>query len=135
VAGLEVTRGPVSPARVRQLVDQVLAAEDASGLAISVGFASAKDMARLNRQHRGQTGPTDVLSWPFDETFPQGPGGEVVICPEAAEATARDLNKPQAETLDLLIVHGVLHLLGYEDDTAAGRARMDQRTGEVLASG
>lgn len=76
------------------------------------------EMADINREHRDRPEPTDVLSFPVDGPealdWPAGGPppelGDVVICPEAAE-----------EPLTTLVVHGVLHLLGYDHETDDGR--------------
>jgi probable rRNA maturation factor len=78
---------------------------------VAVAFVDAARIAELNAQHRGKEGPTDVLSFPIDETGPAaGPRelGDVVICPE--------------HTVDLreAIVHGVLHLTGMDHETDDG---------------
>jgi probable rRNA maturation factor len=68
-------------------------------------------MRQLNREHRGRDSPTDVLSFPVDETGPTaGPRelGDVVICPEHT----RDLTEAT--------VHGVLHLCGYDHEVDGG---------------
>ena len=65
----------------------------------------------LNRDHRGRDEPTDVLSFPVDEAAPvAGPRelGDVIICPE------------HTEDLTEAVVHGVLHLCGYDHETDAG---------------
>jgi probable rRNA maturation factor len=65
----------------------------------------------LNRDHRGRDEPTDVLSFPVDEAAPAaGPRelGDVIICPE------------HAEDLTEAVVHGVLHLCGYDHETDSG---------------
>jgi probable rRNA maturation factor len=72
----------------------------------------------LNRDHRGNDSPTDVLSFPVDETGPAaGPRelGDVVICPE------------HTEDLTEAVVHGVLHLCGYDHETDAGEMLALQR--------
>lgn len=111
--------------RIAALVRRTLRAEGRSRSRVSVSFVDTPTMERLNREHRGQPRPTDVLSWPFDETFPQGPGGEVIVCREQADPG-------QPDAVDRLIVHGVLHLLGYEDTTAAGLAEMERRTDRIM---
>jgi probable rRNA maturation factor len=65
----------------------------------------------LNREHRGRDEPTDVLSFPVDERGPAGGPrelGDVVICPEHTQDLAE------------AVVHGVLHLCGYDHETDAG---------------
>ena len=78
---------------------------------VAVEFVDAARIAELNGAHRGKEGPTDVLSFPVDESEPaHGPRelGDVVICPEHTE--------------DLLeaVVHGVLHLTGMDHETDEG---------------
>jgi probable rRNA maturation factor len=78
---------------------------------VAVEFVDAERIAELNEQHRGKSGPTDVLSFPVDEAgTAAGPRelGDVVICPEHTE--------------DLLeaVVHGVLHLTGMDHERDDG---------------
>jgi probable rRNA maturation factor len=75
------------------------------------------EMARINGEHRGKPEPTDVLSFPidgaealdWDDDGPPPELGDVIICPEAAQ-----------EPLETLVVHGVLHLLGYDHESDDG---------------
>ena len=78
---------------------------------LAVEFVTAERIAELNGAHRGKPGPTDVLSFPVDQSGePFGPRelGDVVICPEHTE--------------DMLeaVVHGVLHLTGMDHETDEG---------------
>jgi probable rRNA maturation factor len=90
------------------------AALDAAGVAdghLAVDFVDADAIQALNREHRGRDTPTDVLSFPIDEGGPAaGPRelGDVVICPE------------HTADLDEAVVHGVLHLCGYDHETDGG---------------
>ena len=78
---------------------------------LAIELVDAGRIAALNREHRGREGPTDVLSFPVDEREPSaGPRelGDVVICPEHTEDLAE------------AVVHGVLHLCGYDHETDDG---------------
>ena len=99
---------------------------------LSIALVDDEEMARLNEQYRGVAGPTDVLSFGCDEPCAT-PGdepitlGDVVIAPAVAERQAAELGHSVEHELDVLLVHGVLHLLGYdheaEDDAGAMAAR------------
>ena len=79
-------------------------------------------MATLNERWMEATGATDVLAFPIDELRPglvnedpdEGVLGDLVICPAVAERQAKDAGHPTEDELDLLTVHGILHLLGYD---------------------
>ena len=79
-------------------------------------------IAELNEQWMDKTGPTDVLAFPMDELRPglvneepeEGVLGDLVLCPTVAERQAKDAGHSTADEVDLLIVHGILHLLGYD---------------------
>ena len=110
------------------------AAEGAVG-EISLLLVSPGRMAELHEEHMGEPGPTDVLSFPVDGlvTEPPAPGaspvlvGEVVVCPAVALAQADPGPTGLDAELDLLVVHGVLHLLGHDHDTQEAAARMRER--------
>ena len=104
-----------------------LAALDAAGVDdghLAVAFADAEAIRALNREHRGIDSPTDVLSFPVDEDgSAAGPRelGDVVICPE------------HTEDLTEAVVHGVLHLCGYDHESDAGEMiALQQRVLERL---
>jgi probable rRNA maturation factor len=79
-------------------------------------------IAELNEHWMEKTGPTDVLAFPMDELRPglvneepeEGVLGDLVLCPAVAERQARDAGHPTRDEIDLLTVHGILHLLGYD---------------------
>jgi probable rRNA maturation factor len=99
---------------------------------LSVALVDEEEMAHLNEQYRGVEGATDVLSFGCDDPCPT-PGdepitlGDVVIAPAVAERQAAELGHSVEHELDVLLVHGVLHLLGYDheapDDAGAMAAR------------
>jgi len=99
---------------------------------LEVALVGDAMMARLNRRYHDQGGSTDVL------TFPSalGPGsrviGEVVISLPRARVQARRFGQPMRREVALLLVHGVLHLRGYDDRTPAAAARMQARAEAIL---
>jgi len=125
---------PVDVDRLGDVARRVAAAEGATG-EISIILVDAGRIAELNREHLGGTGPTDVLAFPIDGLVrdpqdPDGPPvviGEILLCPEIALAQAPPGDEGLAGELDLLVAHGVLHLLGYDHDTEDHAAAMRQR--------
>jgi probable rRNA maturation factor len=90
---------------------------------LAVALVGEADIRALNSQHRGEDRPTDVLSFPMDQTAPAaGPRelGDVVICPE------------HTENLVEAVVHGVLHVCGYDHETDSGEMLELQR--DILAA-
>ncbi len=117
---------------VAALVAAVLRRE-ATVAGLSVAFLSQEAMAELNERYRGVAGPTDVLSFPAgddggwpepEEIYQPAPYlGDVVVCPAVAQANAAGDRIELGEELRRLIVHGVLHLLGYDHETDEGEMR------------
>ena len=96
---------------MRPAAEAALAAAGVGEGHLAVAFVEAGEIARLNREHRDLDRPTDVLSFPVDEVGPVvGPRelGDVVICPE------------HTEDLTEAVVHGVLHLCGYDHEADNG---------------
>lgn len=89
---------------------------------------------QLNRQWRGKDKPTDVLSWPQSEADEPLSAylGDVVISRDTAERQATARGWALEDELALLLVHGILHLLGHEDDTEEGSEQMKVIEREIL---
>lgn len=98
---------------------------------VTLVFAGEQRMRTLNKRHRGKDSVTDVLSF-FDGTA--GYWGEIIICPEQLERQARELNTSYREELLFIVVHGLLHLGGYSDETAAGWEEMQILGTKLCAS-
>ena len=96
-------------------------------------------IARLNEQHLGHDGPTDVLAFPIDEPGESplaGPAilGDVVICPAVARRQAAERDVSEHSELQLLTVHGILHLLGMDHAEPDEQRAMFTLTDELLAA-
>jgi probable rRNA maturation factor len=131
---------PVDEVRLIALARHALDAEGVEGnTELSLLFVSSDHMKRLNARFAGQDHATDVLAFPMmdDEDEDDEDAtllGDVVICPQVAEGHARRLGHSLDRELDTLLVHGTLHLLGYDHQGQADKARMNKRVNEVLSS-
>lgn len=118
----------------------VLRMEEApDGVELSVALVSDDEMARLNGQYRGKEGPTDVLSFGCDDPCPAEAGepvtlGDVIIAPDVAVAQAADYGTTVEAELNLLLVHGILHLLGYDHESDEDAAAMQAREQLLLTA-
>ena len=130
---------------VRKIAHKVLKAEGvASPLEISLVFTDSETVRRLNRDYRGVDEPTDVLAFymlPQKETTPTfvlPPDGitrigEVIISYPQAVEQAKEQGHSVEQELALLIIHGILHLLGYDHEQPEEEAKMRAREKELLA--
>ena len=108
-------------ATVRRAVEKVLKGEQRYA-ALSVTFVGPTRIQTLNREHLGHDRPTDVIS--FALTGPDGElVGDVYICGAVAAKQAKALRVPLKEELVRLVVHGTLHVLGYDHPEGEGRTR------------
>jgi probable rRNA maturation factor len=94
-----------------------------SGVELSVSFVDETEMADLHVRYMDEEGPTDVLSFPLDEVDDRGMRllGDVIVAPSVA---ARNNPDDPAAEVRLLLVHGILHVLGYDHEDDAERAEM-----------
>ena len=89
---------------------------------LSILLVDTDTMAAYHEKYMDEPGPTDVLSFPMDELRPPKDGeepplgmlGDIVLCPEVTAAQASDSNRTPEEEADYLLIHGLLHLLGYD---------------------
>lgn len=107
--------GQPDKAQIRQWVDAALQGYD-KDTEIVVRIVDVHESAQLNKQYRHKPGPTNILSFPAD--IPEGIGlnllGDLVICAPVVEREALEQQKTLSHHWAHIIVHGVLHLLGYD---------------------
>ena len=155
VRAFDETSGPaagndlVDTERWARLARAVLRDEGIGSGELGLRFVDAGAMAELNLAHMGTAGPTDVLAFPIDGGHGGAPAsgpavllGDVVVCPAyaaqangdpAASGNSRPNGDP-ADELALLVVHGVLHVLGYDHAHEAEAAAMQTREQQLLAA-
>src|SRR3990170_8799210 len=106
---------PVDEARLSSLARHALAAEDVVEGELSILLVTAEHIKRLNSRFAGDDYATDVLAFPMMEDEENSEMlGDVVACPEVALKNARRIGHALDDELDVLLVHGTLHLLGYD---------------------
>lgn len=115
---------PVDEDGLTALARDTLAAEGfPTQVELSVSFVDETEMADLHVHYMHEEGPTDVLSFPLDEVDDRGVRllGDVVVAPSVA---ARNNPEDPTGEIRLLLVHGILHVLGYDHEDDAERAEM-----------
>jgi probable rRNA maturation factor len=142
---------PADEAALRELAQYVIDQMETHPLAdLSMLLVDEAHMTNLHEKWMDEPGPTDVLSFPMDELRPHviaGPNrargqqedepepvllGDVVLCPQVAAAQAKQHGHSTQSELELLTVHGVLHLLGYDHADPEEEAEMFGLTSELL---
>ncbi|MFN2604010.1 MAG: rRNA maturation RNase YbeY [Gemmatimonadaceae bacterium] len=89
---------------------------------ISVAFVGSEMMAQINLQFLKSEGPTDVITFGLSRNGGKMPViGDIYICPPVAQRNAKTLGIPASEELSRLVVHGTLHVLGYDHPEGEGR--------------
>ena len=122
---------PLDRLQLRRAVRTILKGASIREARISLAFVDDPTIARLNVQYLDHKGPTDVLSFVLD----QGEGrieGEVVVSAETASRESHRFGWTPRDELLLYVIHGTLHLVGYDDRTAGQRSRMRAQERAVL---
>ena len=101
----------------------VTRARQAAGLkgTVNVLLTSSSEMKSLNRRFRGKDKPTDVLSFPAEPESQKAFSGEIAISAEIATKNARELGHSPGDEVKILVLHGVLHLRGYDHECDNGQ--------------
>ena len=129
-------RVPVSPVRLARSVERALRAVGRGAGDVDVLVVDDAAIKRLNRLHRGVGRRTDVLAYPLETPGTPSPlVGQIVISAETARRQARRFDVPLATELDLLVTHGVLHLIGYDDRDPIEARLMHERERRILSAG
>jgi len=126
----------VLPSSVEALAEFVLQREGAPQKEVSVLFVDDTEISELNARHLGRNGPTDVLAFPMSGeehlNFHQEILGDVVVSVERAISYAKEHELKTENELSLYLIHGLLHLLGYDDVNETAARKMRRREKELL---
>jgi len=126
----------ILPGSVEALAQFVLRREGASEKEVSILFVDDRRISELNARHLAREGPTDVLAFPMsnpgDASLHPEIIGDVVVSAERALSYAREHRVRVDKELSLYLIHGLLHLLGYDDVKPADERKMRKRQRELL---
>ena len=126
-------RVAVSVRRLARSVDRALVAVGRPAALVEVAIVDDAQIRRLNATYRGIARRTDVLAFPLET--PEAAGnlvGQIVVSADTAARQARRLDVPLALELDLLLTHGVLHLIGYDDRDPVEAVLMHRRERAIM---
>ena len=132
-----VRRPGITPAKVKELVEATLRAEQVQNALISIAFVGRTTMSKMNWKYLRLRGPTDVISFGMGRAAPGMPAvGDIYICPDVARVNARRNHVPVSQELARLVVHGALHVAGYDhpDDETRTKSKMWIRQERIVAS-
>jgi probable rRNA maturation factor len=125
-------RAPALAARLGRDARRLLRGLGREDAELSLLLVSDREMRALNRRWRGRDRPTDVLSFPQDDA--RGPLlGDVVISIDTARRQAAEQRTTVGREAGRLLIHGLLHLLGYDHERSVTEARRMQRRERALA--
>jgi probable rRNA maturation factor len=125
-----ILRKPVAGATEAVLSRFVTKAARAAGLrgTVNILITTNRELQALNRRFRGKNYPTDVLSFPPFSDLPVDFAGDIAISAEIAARNAKQLGHPCADEIKVLILHGLLHLAGFDHERDNGTmARVETR--------
>ena len=136
---------PLQPGPFVALSELVLREEGMpSDAELAIIFVDVAQITEYNTRFMGRRGPTDVLAFPLEDLEPGAPLvgrpggpppalGDVFICPEVVRANADAAGVPFEDEMALIVVHGILHLLGYDHGNDAEAAVMEARERRLLS--
>ncbi len=125
---------PIDRGRLRDIARAVLEGEDVKDYEISLAFVDNATIHRLNKQYLDHDEPTDVLSFPYSAANAKKLEGELVVGVQVALEQAAERGHDVQAELALYVIHGLLHLCGYDDKSSAREKEMRQRERHYLSS-
>ena len=128
---IEIQASPgvrMPPADRLQALLEFAAEQEGAGGEVSVWICRDGEIAELHERYQGIPGPTDVLSFPGDPPYL----GDIAVSADTAAVQAAELGHSPGREIAYLALHGLLHLLGYDDLDETSRARMLARQDELL---
>ena len=125
----------INKKELKQLIEQVSKLTDCREGTISISFVGKKRIRDINRDFRGKDKATNVISFPFMDSLPKEKIiGDIIICPSVASKEARKYGNNFVDYVAFLLIHGFLHLLGYDHIKEKDRLIMERKEEEIFRS-
>ncbi|HAU37196.1 MAG TPA: rRNA maturation RNase YbeY [Phycisphaerales bacterium] len=121
----------------RQIAELVAFTAEQEGVRVAemdIAIVASDEVATHNRRWLGHAGATDVLSFDLSDGRESGLVGQLILCGDVAAAQGPAHGQTARRELLLYVVHGLLHLMGHEDQSIRGAARMHAREDEILSA-
>jgi probable rRNA maturation factor len=123
---------PIDRGRLREIARAVLDGEAVKDYDISIALVDNPTIHQLNKRYLDHDEPTDVLSFPYSAASARKLEGELVIGVEIALEQAKERGHDVQAELALYVIHGLLHLCGYDDKSADAEKAMRERERHYL---
>jgi probable rRNA maturation factor len=123
---------PIDRGRMREIARGVLDGESIKDYEISLAFVDNTTIHRLNKQYLDHDEPTDVLSFPYSAANAKKLEGELIVGAEVANQQASERGHDVQAELALYVIHGLLHLCGYDDKSIGAEKEMRERERHYL---
>lgn len=126
------TRIPIRLVRIKRIAEQSLQYLGISGAELSIAFVSPQAMKRLNARHLNHNYVTDILTFDY-RAGRSGPlEAEIIICPSVASKNAGEYGGSVYSEIRLYVIHGILHLSGYEDHSPKDIRKIRKKESEIV---
>lgn len=123
-----LVKTPIDKGFLKKIATKVLKGERKRKMDLSIALVGPARIKELNKKYRKKNKPTDTLSFLYDDF------GEIVICPNEIKKNARKFKAAFKKELTGVLIHGVLHLLGYEhENDKIKAAQMESKENQYLA--
>jgi len=120
------TRSKINLNKLKLITEKFISSSRYKNTSVSIAFVGDAVMQKMNKATRGYDKPTDVLSFPEEVETRKEFLGEVIIDYAQIKRQAKEFSDSVEEELIFILVHGLYHLLGYEDATEAGKKKMEK---------
>jgi probable rRNA maturation factor len=124
---------PIDKGRLREIVRTLLEGEEVKEYEISIALVDNPTIHRLNKRYLEHDEPTDVLSFPYSASNAKKLEGELVIGVEIAQQQATERGHDVQAELALYLIHGLLHLCGFDDKSRDDEKAMRERERHYLS--